>query len=237
MNKVFAIYQKLYQTYGAQGWWPFINYEGKNSEKKGNNDGYHILDYSFPRDENEVFEVCLGSILTQNTTFTSVVKSLNNLNEIDCLNHKKIKNLPIEKLKELIRPSGYNNQKANYILNFIEFFEKLNGKIPTREELLAIKGIGFETADSMLLYAYNQPELKVDAYTKRLLVHNKLLDEKAKYNDIKYFMEDELKKVIFDEKQLVITYQEYHALIVNHSKFYYSKQPYGKGCFLNEVLS
>ncbi|MCG3720689.1 endonuclease III domain-containing protein, partial [Aliarcobacter butzleri] len=137
MNKVFAIYQKLYQTYGAQGWWPFINYEGKNSEKKGNNDGYHILDYSFPRDENEVFEVCLGSILTQNTTFTSVVKSLNNLNEIDCLNYKKIKNLPIEKLKELTKPSGYNNQKANYILNFIEFFEKLNGKIPTREELLA----------------------------------------------------------------------------------------------------
>ncbi len=110
----------------------------------------------------------------------------NNLNEIDCLNYKKIKNLPLEKLKELIRPSGYNNQKANYILNFIEFFEKLNGKIPTREELLAIKGIGFETADSILLYAYNQPELKVDAYTKRLLVHNKLLDEKAKYNDIKY---------------------------------------------------
>ncbi|RBQ30531.1 endonuclease III [Arcobacter sp. FW59] len=235
MNKVFSIYKKLYETYGAQGWWPFINYQGKNIQKQGNSDGYHILDYSFPRDENEIFEVCLGSILTQNTTFTSVVKSLNNLNEIDCLNHKKIKNLPIEKLKELIKPSGYNNQKANYVLNFIEFFENLNGKIPTRTELLAIKGIGFETADSMLLYGFNQAEFKVDAYTKRLLVHNKLLDEKAKYNDIKYFMEDELRKVIFDEKELVITYQEYHALIVNHSKLYYSKQPYGNGCFLNKI--
>ncbi|WP_419677554.1 endonuclease III domain-containing protein [Aliarcobacter lanthieri] len=235
MNKIFTIYKKLYETYGPQGWWPFINYQGKNSQKQGNNDGYHILDYSFPRDENEVFEVCLGSILTQNTTFTSVVKSLNNLNDLDCLNYKKIKDLPIEKLKELIKPSGYNNQKANYILNFIEFFENLNSKIPTREELLAIKGIGFETADSILLYGYNQAEFKVDAYTKRLLLHNKLLDEKVKYNDIKYFMEEELKKVIKNKKELVITYQEYHALIVQHSKLYYSKQPYGNGCFLDIV--
>ncbi|QKF59581.1 endonuclease III domain-containing protein [Aliarcobacter lanthieri] len=235
MNKIFTIYKKLYETYGPQGWWPFINYQGKNSQKQGNNDGYHILDYSFPRDENEVFEVCLGSILTQNTTFTSVVKSLNNLNDLGCLNYKKIKDLPIEKLKELIKPSGYNNQKANYILNFIEFFENLNSKIPTREELLAIKGIGFETADSILLYGYNQAEFKVDAYTKRLLVHNKLLDEKVKYNDIKYFMEEELKKVIKNKKELVITYQEYHALIVQHSKLYYSKQPYGNGCFLDIV--
>nr|WP_306458790.1 endonuclease III domain-containing protein [Aliarcobacter lanthieri] len=173
--------------------------------------------------------------MTQNTTFTSVVKSLNNLNDLGCLNYKKIKDLPIEKLKELIKPSGYNNQKANYILNFIEFFENLNSKIPTREELLAIKGIGFETADSILLYGYNQAEFKVDAYTKRLLVHNKLLDEKVKYNDIKYFMEEELKKVIKNKKELVITYQEYHALIVQHSKLYYSKQPYGNGCFLDIV--
>ncbi|MBL3519029.1 endonuclease III domain-containing protein [Arcobacter lanthieri] len=235
MNKIFTIYKKLYETYGPQGWWPFINYQGQNSQKQGNTDGYHILDYSFPRDENEIFEVCLGSILTQNTTFTSVVKSLNNLNNLDCLNYKKIKDLPIEELKELIKPSGYNNQKANYILNFIEFFENSNGKIPTRTELLAIKGIGFETADSILLYGYNQAEFKVDAYTKRLLVHNKILDEKAKYNDIKSFMEEKLKKVIFDEKELVITYQEYHALIVQHSKLYYSKQPYGNGCFLNIV--
>lgn len=236
MNKVFTIYQKLYNTYGPQGWWPFINYKGKNNLKNGNNDGYHILDYNFPRDENEIFEVCLGSILTQNTTFTSVVKSLNNLNNTNSLNHKKIKKLPLEELKLLIKPSGYHNQKANYILNFIEFFEKLNGKIPTREELLAIKGIGPETADSMLLYAYNQAQFKVDAYTKRLLVHNKMLPENVKYNDIKYFMEDELKKVIFDKKELVIVYQEYHALIVNHSKLFYSKQPFGNGCFLNTIL-
>jgi len=236
MNKVFSIYQKLYDTYGPQGWWPFINYKGKNNLKEGNNNGYHILDYSFPRDEDEIFEVCLGSILTQNTTFTSVVKSLNNLNNINSLNYKKIKELPLEELRLLIKPSGYHNQKSNYILEFINFFETLKGKIPTREELLNIKGIGPETADSMLLYAYNQAQFKVDAYTKRLLVHNKLLPENVKYNDIKYFMESELKKVIFDEKELVIVYQEYHALIVNHSKLFYSKQPFGNGCFLNTIL-
>lgn len=226
MNRIFAIYKKLYETYGAQGWWPFIDIKGY----------YHPLKFDYPKNDNQIFEVCLGSILTQNTTFTSVVKSLNNIVCLDALNYKKIKNLPIEKLKELIKPSGYNNQKANYILNFIEFFEKLNGKIPSRNELLDIKGVGEETADSMLLYGYNQAEFKVDTYTKRLLVHNKLIDEKAKYGDIKNFMQTELKKVIFDEKELIKTYQEYHALIVNHSKLYYSKKPYGNGCFLCDVF-
>lgn len=225
MNKIVKIYNKLYEVYGPQGWWPFMEVSGY----------YHKLDYSYPKDENQIFEICLASILTQNRSFKQVVQSLTNLKNENALNYKKIKALPIEKLKELIKPSGYSNQKSNYVLNFIDFFEKLNSEIPSRDELLAIKGIGFETADSILLYGYNQAEFKVDAYTKKLLVHNKLIDEKAKYNDIKNFMEKELKKVIFDEKELVITYQEYHALIVQHSKLYYSKQPYGNGCFLDKV--
>jgi len=226
MNKIFAIYKKLYETYGAQGWWPFMDAK----------EYYHKLDYSYPKDINQVFEVCLGSILTQNRNFNQVVQSLTNLKNANFLEYQKIKTLPLDKLKELIKPSGYSNQKSQYILNFIEFFEKLNGKIPTREELLSIKGIGQETADSILLYGYDQAQFKVDTYTKRLLMHNKIVNEKAKYEDIKNLMETELKKVIFDTKELVIIYQEYHALIVCHSKTYYSKQPYGKGCFLSKVL-
>lgn len=199
-------------------------------------DYYHKLDYSYPKDENQVFEVALGSILAQNTSFTSVVKSLNNLNAFGYLNHKKIKNLPPETLENLIKPSGFNKQKAQYILNFINFFEELKGKIPTREELIKIKGIGEETADSILLFGYKQSHFKVDAYTKRLLVHNKFIDEKAKYNEIKTFMEKELKKVIKNEEELLITYQEFHALIVAHSKIYYSKKPYGKGCFIQDLF-
>ncbi len=226
MNKIYDLYKKLFETYGAQGWWPFLDVENN----------YHPLDYNYPKNENQIFEVCLASILTQNRTFTSVVKSLNNLKNEELLNYKKIKEVPIEKLQELIKPSGYHNQKSNYILNFIELFENLNGRIPSREELLAIKGIGPETADSILLYGFNQAEFKIDAYTKRMLVHLKIFDEKEKYHDMKDFIEEELKKVIKDEKKLLITYQEYHALIVKYSKIYYSKKPYGNGCFLSMVV-
>lgn len=232
MNNVLKIYSILYDTYGPQGWWPFIEYTGKNNLKEGNSDAYHILDYNFPRSKDEIFEVCLGSILTQNTTFTSVVKSLHNLNNIHCLNYKKIKQMPIDELKQLIKPSGYHNQKASYILGFINFFENLDDRIPSRDELLDVKGIGPETADSILLFAYNQAEFKVDAYTKRILIHNKLISQSAKYNDIKIFMESEIKKEITTDKELIIVYQEYHALIVNHAKQYYSKKPYGVKCFL-----
>lgn len=225
MNKIFNIYNKLYETYGPQGWWPFMDLK----------EYYHKLDYSYPKDENQIFEVCLASILTQNRSFKQVVQSLNNLKNANVLNYKKIKALPIDVLKELIKPSGYSNQKSQYILNFIEFFEKLNGKIPTREELLSIKGVGEETADSMLLYGFKQPHFKVDAYTKRLLIHNGIIDEKVKYIDIKNYFEKELQKKIKDREGLVIIYQEYHALIVCHSKLYYSKQPYGNGCFIKEL--
>jgi len=232
MTKVLQIYTTLYDTYGPQGWWPFINYSGKNDLKEGNAHGYHILDYDFPRNKDEIFEVCLGSILTQNTTFTSVVKSLQNLNDNNFLDYRKIKRMPKEKLKLLIKPSGYYNQKSSYILGFIEFFESLNDRIPSRDELLKIKGIGPETADSILLFAYKQAEFIVDAYTKRFLVHKKLILENAKYNDIKSFIEKEIKKDIKTRKELIIVYQEYHALIVNHAKKYYSKKPYGIGCFI-----
>ncbi len=234
MNKVMQIYNTLYTEYGPQGWWPFLEYKGRNEKKEGNIEGYHISDYSFPKNEAQVFEVCLGSILTQNTSFASVVKSLHNLNNIDSLNYKKIKALQINKLKFLIKPSGYHNKKSNYILEFIDFFEKLNNNVPSRDELLEVKGIGPETVDSILLFAYNQPQFKVDAYTKRILLHYNLIYENTKYQDIKEFMEEEIKKEIKDKNELVITYQEYHALIVNHAKQYYSKKPYGIGCFLND---
>ncbi len=226
MNTIEKIYTLLYETYGPQGWWPFMKYE----------DFYHISDYSFPRDEGEVFEVCLGSILTQNTSFSSVVKSLENLKGLDALSIDGIKSLDIDTFKLAIKPSGYHNQKARYILGFIDFFEELGGSVPGREELLNVLGIGEETADSMLLYGYNIAEFKVDAYTKRLLLELGLITEKAKYKDMKKLMQDALAESIQDKKELLITYQECHALIVKHSKIFYSKKPYGVGCFLKEAF-
>ncbi len=228
MNKIYKIYKELYKTYGPQGWWPFINYDGPNG-------GYHPDDYEFPRDEAEIFEVCLGSILTQNTTFSSVVKSLHNLNETNSLSVDVIESMDIELLKKAIRPSGYYNQKAKYILEFIQFYKKLDGDTPSREELLKVKGIGEETADSILLYGYKKPHFVVDAYTKRILLELGFTDEKTKYKDVKLLMQNSLKECIKDETELFMVYQEFHALIVRHAKKFYSKKPYAHGCFLKDI--
>ncbi len=222
-KKIYNIYQKLYDVYGAQGWWPLVNHPKK----------YHKLDYSYPHTSNEIFEVCLGSILTQNTTFISVEKSLQNLKSLNALDPKSIVNLDIEVFKTAIRPSGYYNQKAKYILEFIKFFEDLDGKIPTREELLLVLGIGEETADSILLYGYKQTQYKVDAYTKRIFLSLGLIPNSYKYKDIKNLIESNLSNIITNKQQLLIVYQEFHALIVQHGKNYYSKKPYGAGCFLS----
>lgn len=224
MNKIYNIYERLYDKYGPQGWWPITGY------------GYHKLNYTFPRESNEIFEVCLGSILTQNTTFTSVVKSLENLHVKNAISANAIESMDINELKEAIKPSGYFNQKARYILEFIKFYNALGGVTPSREALLNVVGIGEETADSMLLYGYNQPEFKVDAYTKRLLLELGLINEKTKYGEIKTLMESSIKECVKDEQELLKVYQEFHALIVEHGKNFYSKKPYAKGCFLKDII-
>jgi endonuclease-3 related protein len=144
--------------------------------------------------------------------------------------------MDIDELKEAIKPSGYFNQKARYILEFIKFYRSLNGTTPTREALLNVTGIGEETADSILLYGYNQLQFKVDAYTKRMLTQLSFVDEKAKYGEMKTVMESSLKECVTDEEELLKIYQEFHALIVNHGKNFYSKRPYGAGCFLKKII-
>jgi len=235
-NKVYKIYKLLYSTYGQQGWWPFIDYKYVNTSKNQNTSGYHIGKYDFPRDNIEVFEVCLGSILTQNTTFISVIKSLHNLKALTKLTPEGITELNIEQLKIAIKPSGYYNQKTRYIFEFISFFTALNGKVPTREALLNVVGIGEETADSILLYGYNQEEFIIDSYTMRVLFSLGLIDEKAKYKDVKEFMQTSIKACVSEKKERIIVYQEYHALIVKHAKMFYSKKPYGVGCMLYALI-
>ena len=209
---MFELYENLYKEYGGQGWWPLFSAGG-----------YHRNDYSYPRCEDDIWEIVLGVILTQNTTFTAVSKSLDNLKSVDALSYQGIKELPIDKLKQLIRPSGYFNQKTSYILEFINFFDKLNGRIPSREELLGVKGIGAESADSILLYAYKEPHFIVDTYTKRIFLDLNFIDKKAKYSDIKELVENELKKNINKKDELVKIYQEFHAILVEHAKRFYSK--------------
>jgi len=223
--KIYEMYKLLYEMYGPQGWWPFI----KSGYDKGN--------YKFDKTSDEIFEVALGTILTQNTTFKSVVKSLQNLQELDALTASSIKKLDLDILKLAIKPSGYFNQKSRYILEYISFGESLDGRVPSRDELLSVLGIGQESADSILLYGYNQGEFEIDAYTKRVLLELGFIDEKAKYRDMKELMQNSIKEFVKDEEELVKVYQEYHALIVNHSKEFYSKKPYGVGCMLKERFS
>ena len=216
------LYDKLYNHYGAQGWWPLRSYGG-----------YHPNIYCHTLSQEEIFEVALGSILTQNTTFVSVEKSLNNLQKLDATTSQALLKLDIQELKEAIRPSGYYNQKAEYILHFIALFEDLAGRTPSRNELLGCKGIGEETADSILLFGYGCAEFKVDAYTKRILSYLGYIDAKAKYAEVKELLESSLEKECPEYLKRVELYQEFHALLVTHAKRYYSHKPYGDGCFLS----
>jgi endonuclease-3 related protein len=177
-----SLYKTLLKKYGKQNWWPTITREK----------------------ENQKIEIAIGAILTQNTSWKNVEKALHNLNKKGLLS-KDIINIPKEELASLIKPAGYYNQKAERIQNLIKFLIK--NKNPTREELLKLKGVGKETADSILLYAYNKPYFIIDAYTKRLFSHLnfKTYDEWQSYFHKKLPRDIEL-------------YKEFHALIVEHMK-------------------
>ncbi|MFA5994079.1 MAG: endonuclease III domain-containing protein [Parcubacteria group bacterium] len=228
MLKLYNIYKQLDAAYGPQGWWPLVGHAGTNPTKTGAVQGYHVGDYTFPKNKNQQFEICLGTILTQNTAWSAVEKSLLNLKKINALAPEAILQLEEEALKVAIRPSGYHNQKARYIRNFTLFFQGLGERVPAREELLALVGIGPETADSMLLYAFGQPEFVVDTYTKRILMALGLIAENASYASVKQLCEEALQKEIADPKELMMAYQEFHALLVEHAKRYYARKPYGQ---------
>jgi endonuclease III related protein len=218
---IFKIYKKLYHIYGPQGWWPLMDLETENPDKTGATRGYHPLDYDLPRTPEQKYEIILGTILTQNTAWTSAEKALENLKKLDVIHPEKLLLLDDEILKGAVRPAGFLNQKSVYLRNISQFFKSLKGKTPTRREILEVKGVGNETADSILLYAYRKPEFVVDAYTKRIFSNLGLVDEKISYMHLKKLFENNL-------PEDVPIYQEYHALIVEHAKRHYSKKPYSE---------
>lgn len=226
-DKVIGIYQKLYRLYGPQGWWPLINLNSVNPNKTGAIRGYHPGNYDLPKDRNDIYEVILGAILTQNISWLQAERALFNLNELNAIEPERLLCLDDETLKSAIKCAGFLNQKAIYIHEISRFFQEMDGNIPTRKELLAVKGVGNETADSILLYAYNQPQFVVDTYTKRIFSHLGIVEENIKYMELKKFFES-----ILPEE--VSIYNEYHALIIEHAKRYYNKKPHGVNDPLNE---
>ena len=217
--KLIDVYSTLLEAYGPQGWWPLLGHVGTNPTKTGSVCGYHVGDYSFPRDDGQRFEICAGAILTQNTAWPNVEKALCVLRRLGPISPETIMRIETGKLCSAIRPCGYYNMKARKLLTFAEFYCELKGRIPARNELLGIWGIGPETADSMLLYAFAQTEMVVDAYTRRIMAHLKLIDSAASYAGIKEFCEKSLPRSL-------CVYQEFHALMVEHAKRHYTRHPY-----------
>lgn len=203
-KKLSNFYNELLKKHSYQGWWPI---KGK----------YYPRDYTHPKNEEEQFEIALGAILTQNTSWKNVEKSLDNLYKNNLVDPKRIISLPNEKLSTYIKSSGYYNQKAKKLKAFAEFYLKNSSKIPSRENLLNIWGIGKETADSILLYAYKQPIFIIDAYTKRVLEKYFNIKEKD-YNSLQELFHKNL-------PQDYRLFNEFHALIVAEGKLFPASIP------------
>jgi endonuclease III related protein len=185
------IYQRLLNAYGPQHWWP----------------------------ADSPFEIMVGAILTQNTAWTNVEKAIQNLKQSNALNTHSIIAFADEHLAELIRPSGYFNVKTKRLKNYTNWFVnsgRLRGlnkfnDVDLRQKLLTVNGIGPETADDILLYAFERPVFVIDAYTRRLFKKLQLISGDEPYEALRQAFESSL-------NQDVSLFQEYHALIVRHAK-------------------
>jgi endonuclease-3 related protein len=185
-------YEKLLKAHGRQEWWP----SSRNFR---------------PRE----WEVCVGAILTQNTSWRNVERALQNLLENKIVTPTSVLETKKQRLEEIIRPSGFYRQKAERLKTLARFvlafgsFGKFRKKV-RREELLKVKGIGFETCDSILLYACGRPYFVVDAYTKRFIKSLGLKTE-TDYESLRHYFEKHLPRE-------VSLYKEFHALIVEWGK-------------------
>jgi len=186
------------------------------------------------------FEVIVGAILTQSTAWVNVERAIANLRGARLLNPGAMGRVSAARLAGLVRPSGYFRQKAKKLRAFVRFLERNYGgslkrmfETPTaklREQLLAVHGIGPETADSILLYAGNHPVFVVDAYTHRIFGRHALADGKPDYERVRAFVESSISR----DPEL---FNEFHALIVNTGKNWCRKAaPRCDGCPLRDFL-
>ncbi|MEF8879582.1 MAG: endonuclease [Candidatus Thermoplasmatota archaeon] len=218
------LYNKLKDEYGSLQWWPVDK-------------TYHEENGTDPR-----FEIITGAILTQNTSWSNVEKALKNLKEEKKLDSKNMIDVETEKLHQMIHPSGFYKQKTKrlkkiaihiqngYNHDLQKLFNQPTQKL--RDELLSLKGIGPETADSILLYAGEKPVFVVDNYTKRLCQRIPI-ETKCSYQEIQKYFEEDIEKN-YSTKKLPEVYKEFHALIVEHAKNYCKTKPQCKQCFLRE---
>ena len=207
-RRLMSIYGALLAHFGPRHWWP----------------------------AETPFEVCVGAILTQNTAWANVRKAIGNLKAAGALSIEGIHALDVAKLAALVRPSGYYNQKADRLARFVDvlvreaggsldrFFDRDADAL--RARLLAMNGIGEETADSILLYAAGRPRFVVDAYTKRVFSRKAMVPEKAGYAEVQAFFERSLPSD-------ATLYNEYHAQVVALGHTFCRPTPRCDGCPVN----
>ncbi len=203
------IYHRMLDALGPQGWWP----------------------------AESPFEVCVGAILTQNTSWANVERAIANLKASGALSPEALAGMPAERLQELIRPSGFYRQKARRLRAFCRWLLEEGGidslsELPTevlRERLLSIGGIGPETADSILLYAFERPVFVVDAYTHRILSRHRIVDDEVQYQELQELFMRNLPPDVG-------LFKEYHALFVAVGKRFCKKRnPVCKGCPIDGI--
>jgi len=206
MEGLIQVFNTLLSAYGKRNWWP----------------------------AQSPYEMMVGAILTQNTAWTNVEKAISNFG--DRLSPEFVSITPAEEIAVIIRSSGYHNQKAIKLKALTEWFGKYAFDIDKvtekdgealREELLAIKGIGPETAYSILTYALGKPFFVVDAYTKRIL-YRLGYEIPATYEGLRLNIEKGLKTDLY-------MFNEFHALIVEHAKRSCKKTPSCEGCTLKMI--
>ena len=210
------MYEYLVHIYGPQQWWP----------------------------AETPFEVIAGAYLTQNTSWRAVERSIANLRDRRVLTVAGIREIPEQKLRELIRPSGYMVRKAAALKAFVSMLDtdfagclENLAPVPTellRPRLLALPGVGPETADAILLYALGKPAMVVDEYLRRVATRHDLLPEKSKYTQIQT-----LAKGAFSGDPagaLPQHYNEFHALVVTIGKSYCGRIPKCQECPLKKFL-
>ena len=205
------VFDRLLTAYGPQNWWP-----GESP-----------------------FEVLIGAVLTQNTSWANVARAIERLRQADLLDPHALYALPAKELEELIRPAGYFRVKARRLRNLLELLVNRHGGSldamfavglqALRDELLSVNGIGPETADSILLYAAGLPTFVVDTYTYRVLTRHGWIDFDADYHQIKDHFQSSLEPD-------VALYNEYHALLVRLGKLHCRKKARCDGCPLAELL-
>lgn len=204
------LYDQLLAAYGPQHWWP----------------------------ADTPFEVMVGAVLTQNTAWSNVEKAIANLKAHHPLDAAALAAASPEQLAEWLKPSGYFNIKARRLQNFCRWYLAQGGygalaalDTPTlRKALLSVNGVGPETADDMVLYAFYRPVFVIDAYTRRLLARLGLIAGDEGYETLRHFCERGLAQVA----EPVRVFNEFHALIVVHAKVACKKRPLCDGCVVRQ---